>query len=480
YPDWSYFDHPPLVAWLIRLTTFGGEVSLDGVVRLGALLIGTLNTWLIYRITRRLSGGCERSGLISALLYTGSIYCFVISGTFIMPDTPLTLFWLLAFDQFSYLLPLRHITRRDQWRMILAWVYVGLAMLSKYSGAYLGGAAGLYILLFNRTWFSRWSLYVAPVVSLVVFLPVILWNVEYDFITFRFHGARVTSQSSVNWLYFGREIFGGIFYNNPVNWVVSLLSIVVWRRVRYVSAEIYRFILVFSLPMIALFLGISLTRETLPHWASPAYVSLIVLSGCYLSTISRGLFWAKVSAGFVSVIALLGILQINFGLIDLDSREGVSDLGRMDFSLDTYGWAQGGALFAQYVAGDTILGDSGDVTLVNYSWHDLAHLDCYFSLPYGFRTMAMGDISSTHYWEWINRERGGFSVGDSFYLVTTSRYSLDPLEIYGSDFERITSADTLPIYRRGDHVYNFYVYRLIGLRSDSRFFESQISGVMDK
>ena len=483
--DWSYFDHPPMVAWLIRLTTLGNNVAPDGFVRLGAVIIGTINTLLIYKITKNVCNS-DKAGLLSAMLYTGSIYCFIISGTFILPDTPLTLFWLLAMERLIPILLSKEIGVKQRRDMLLASLYIGLAMLSKYTGAYLWGAMGLYILLYNRKWLKEWSLYLGAVISILVFTPVIYWNIENDFITFTFHGARVTAQSSIKWLYVAREIFGSMFYNNPINWVLALLAIFSFNRKKgvapnnkiakgnYITRELYRLIVIFSLPMLFIFLSISLTRETLPHWDAPGYLALIVLSSAYLRNKKDAFIIATASMTFTLVVCVVGLIQINYGVIDLDTRTGIKDLGRKDFSLDTYGWRQGGVKFAELVAKDKehgIVGEDGEVftmpketTIINYTWSDAAHLDCYFALPYGFTTKTIGEIESSHYWEWINRDRGGFAKGDSLYLVTSSRHSLDPTHIYKDKFNTIMPAETIKIYRGKRHVYNFYVYRMLGYK----------------
>ncbi len=464
FPDWSYFDHPPLVAWLIRLTTLGSEVAPDGLVRLGAVVIGTINTYLVYRIVLRIARD-QKAALLGALLYTASIYGFIISGTFIMPDTPLVLFWLLAIDRLWGILPCGKIGKSERRSMLLVGVFVGMAMLSKYTGAYLWGAAGLYILLFNRKWLVDWSLWAGGVLSLVVFAPVIYWNVQNDFVTFTFHGARVTAESSINPLFFGRELAGGLLYNNPVVWFVAVLALFAWRKRRFVSKEIYRLAVVFSLPMIALFLFVSLTRETLPHWAAPAYLALIVLGAVYLSQKKRAMMLAVMACALTFGVSVFGFVQIRYGVMDLDSREGVVDMGRRDFSLDTYGWKQGGELFAQYVAADTLMPKNG-VTIIHNKWYDAAHLDAYFALPQGFELQTLGDTISTHYWEWINARRGGLTLGDSLYFISTSRKVIDPHEYYRGRFDSITPADTLKIYRCGRHEYNFYVYRMLGLKKE--------------
>lgn len=461
FPDWSYFDHSPMVGWLIRLTTLGATNVAEFFVRLSAVAIGTLNTYIIYRIAKKL-GGSEKTGLFAALLYTGSIYCSIILGTFIMPDTPLSLFWLLALSCLIEILPSDNFNHK---KMLLSGVFIGLAMLSKYTGAYLWGATLLYILLFNRKWLKQWSLYVSGVISVILFLPVILWNIEYDFISFTFHSGRVTAENSINWLYFGREVMGSVFYNNPINFVVIIIAIMGFKEcLKKLANRKFYFLLTFSLPMILLFLSISLTRETLPHWAAPAYFSLIILASVFLTRKSWGGRVAMSSPIFLLGVVLIGFAQIRTGFLPMTS-DSEGRMGNADFTLDMYGWRQGGEKFAQLRKVDTFM--PTDASLINFTWDGAAHIDTYFAQPLGLKTLTIGDLQSTHYWEWINRKRGGFSVGDSVYLVVSSRLPIDPNVVYGDQFEKIMPADTIKIERYGRHVMNFYIYRLLGLKSTS-------------
>ena len=95
FPDWSHFDHPGMVGWMIQLFSLNLLFDSEFFIRLPSLVFMTLNTWIIYRIGKELRD--EATGLRAALLYTASVYAFVITGVFIIPDTPLCFFWLMAF-----------------------------------------------------------------------------------------------------------------------------------------------------------------------------------------------------------------------------------------------------------------------------------------------------------------------------------------------------------------------------------------------
>ena len=143
YPDWSHFDHPPMVGWVIQLFSLNLLLDSEFFIRLASVVFMTANTYIIFRIGKEIKDA--RTGLYAALLYTASIYAFVITGIFIMPDTPLMLFWLLAVWSAVRSLSL------SKGRFILFFgLFAGLAMLSKYSGVFLWVGMGLYILIFNR------------------------------------------------------------------------------------------------------------------------------------------------------------------------------------------------------------------------------------------------------------------------------------------------------------------------------------------
>ena len=64
--QWNYFDHPPMVALLIRLTTFNLFFTDAFFVRLGPIFLAAINTYLMYCIGSKLKN--KTTGLIAALL----------------------------------------------------------------------------------------------------------------------------------------------------------------------------------------------------------------------------------------------------------------------------------------------------------------------------------------------------------------------------------------------------------------------------
>ena len=48
FPDWSHFDHPPMVGWIIQLFTLNLRLDSEVFIRLAAVVSATMSTWLMY------------------------------------------------------------------------------------------------------------------------------------------------------------------------------------------------------------------------------------------------------------------------------------------------------------------------------------------------------------------------------------------------------------------------------------------------
>jgi hypothetical protein len=157
--EWSYFDHPPLVAWLIRLLG----------VRGAALGCGAVALALVYGFAADLHGRPE-AGWRAAALWS-VLPASVLPGVFATPDSPLMPFWVAS---------LWALHRR---RWVLAGALAGGAMLSKYPGALLLFPA----LAAAIAWRERpWKPLLGAGAALAVVSPVIAWNAAHDWQSFAF------------------------------------------------------------------------------------------------------------------------------------------------------------------------------------------------------------------------------------------------------------------------------------------------------
>lgn len=417
FPDWSHFDHPPMVGFVIQLFSLDLLFQDEFFIRLGSIVFGSINTYLIFLIGKKIKN--EITGLFAALLFTASIYCFIIAGTFILPDTPQLIFWLLSLYFLLNALPAKHFSKFEKINLILAGIMIGLAMLSKYTAVFLWLGAGLYILFFNVKWLKKKELYISVILSFIFFLPVLIWNYNNDFMSFTFQSERVdVSDSLIRFDYFLTELSGQIFYNNPVNFAIILVAIIaLLKGKKFISPDNKRILLFISLPLIIVFLIFSLFRSTLPHWTSPGYLGLILISAAYLEDIysKKKVFIPliiKFSVFFLGIIVILGFFQINYGLLYRAQENNPGELGKNDVTLDLYGWDQLKDKFEEIYKSDINENRmTDDVVIISYRWFPAANIDYYVARPLGLKLFAMGKIERIHKYARINNFRGGFKKG---------------------------------------------------------------------
>ncbi len=469
YPDWSHFDHPPMVGFVIQLFTLNLWLDSEFFIRLASVVFMSVNTWLIYLIAKKIYN--ERAGFIAAFLYTSSVYCFVITGIFILPDTPQSLFWMLSIYFLIQVVSKENAEKIQGKYLLLAALTLGLGMLSKYTSVFLWVGFGLYILIFEQKWFRKWQLYVSLLISLFLVLPILIWNIRNDFISFTFHSERVdASGSSLHLDYFFREFFGQVVYNNPVLFVLTIIGLIaLLKRKLNFAKEHKQILLLTTLPLIFLFLGFSLFRQTLPHWTSPSYMVLLVFPAAYLAEkFPKKLFnWPGVLAAALLLITLiLGVLQINYGVFKLDNHTADERLGKNDFSMDMYGWKQIKENFEPVLKQDIENGTvDKDVILLSNYWFPAAHLDYYVARPLELKLLGIGSLQNIHKYAWINQYRGGFALGMDAYYITTSHNFEEPYYL-SEYFEEIALHKKIPIMRGGKVAGYAFVYILKDYKGD--------------
>jgi 4-amino-4-deoxy-L-arabinose transferase-like glycosyltransferase len=177
--DWSYSDLPLATAWLIRL---GEMVFGHGVFAMRApfLLLGALVPFVLIRTGNRVFGspaGWQAGLLALALPLLGTL------GIFALPDVPLTLCWVVAFDALESAMRTRD--RR-------AWTLLGVALAGAWLSHYRAGMlilTGLAFLAFTPRGRQSWrdpGLWLAVGISLLGLIPLVMFNVEHGWVALGF------------------------------------------------------------------------------------------------------------------------------------------------------------------------------------------------------------------------------------------------------------------------------------------------------
>jgi 4-amino-4-deoxy-L-arabinose transferase-like glycosyltransferase len=181
----GYYDHPPMVALLIRAgTALAGDGALG--VRLLAPPAAALGTWLLATAAADLAPG--RGVGTRAAVFMNATLLMGAGAVTMTPDTPLLLFWTAALAALGRLIA----TGRTVWWWA-AGLAGGLALDSKYTALLLapGVLAWMALTPAGRAWLGRPWPYLAAALALGLFAPVLLWNAARGWVGLLKQGGRV-------------------------------------------------------------------------------------------------------------------------------------------------------------------------------------------------------------------------------------------------------------------------------------------------
>src|SRR3954454_25068577 len=173
----GYYDHPPLVALVIRLgTLIAGDTELG--VRLVSILLALPMSYAVFRAAEILFGSVRVAATAALLL---NITLMAAVGTMIVtPDAPL----LVASTFVLFCLAKVLETGKGVWWLGVG-VAVGAALLSKYTALFFGPAILIWLIAVPklRRWLiSPWP-YLGAVVAFAIFYPVIKWNADHQWVS---------------------------------------------------------------------------------------------------------------------------------------------------------------------------------------------------------------------------------------------------------------------------------------------------------
>ncbi len=463
YPKLSHLDQPPMIGWMIQLFTNNLFFNDEFFIRFVSVFIGSINTWLIFVLGRRIKN--ELTALYAAILYTTSIYCSIIAGTLVGPDSPQVLFTLLSI----YFLHEGFIIKYEDCKesrllssiaLIMAGVFIGLAMLSDISSVLLWLGVIIYILLFDRGFLKRPQLWLSLFISVIIFLPVILWNVKYDYIGFNFLYNQVLSfPNNFDVSTILTKLGTQIIYNNPVNIILAVIAIFSFRKMKYLKKDQYRLLIVLSLPFII--------TGIIPI----GFFSLILLSAAYLESkygSTRVRFPEVLKNSFYSIILIVVIImtQIYTGAFNFDLKKvPETKIGAGDISIERYGWQKLAKEFNKLRYMDVALGNiSGHAYIISNNYLSAAHYDYYLARPNKIVVKTIGNINDTRKYAFTTMEQGGFKIGESAYYIESSRDQIPGILLGNRYFKSVEVAKVIYIRRMNNPVVRYTIYRFKELK----------------
>lgn len=281
HPNLSYYDHPPMVAWVIGLGT-----SIFGDTEFGVRIVGNLMmlgaSLLMYLFAREWFS--RAAGVIAALaLQILPVYFGV--GFIATMDSALIFFWMFC------LVGITAALRRDRaWGWYVAGFALGAAMLSKYTGVFLAAGAVLSVIAYQpwRRHLRTIHPYIALLLAAALFSPVLIWNAQHDWASIRFQFLDRFGDKPLNLKTIG--IFIGILIAvaTPMVLWLYLSSLPRLMKTRRLLTARWLVVLSFSTPLLLVMAYKSLRYEIHINWMLPALLSMFpAVSQMFIAQLRR-------------------------------------------------------------------------------------------------------------------------------------------------------------------------------------------------
>lgn len=271
----SYFDHPPMIAYMIKLTTLFSNKEF--FVRLPSVLCATITVIMIYRSSQVLFG--QKAADLSVIL---SLAWPILEGVFFITtiDSPLFMFWSITI----YCL-INGIVLDKRIYIYLSGIALGLALLSKYTAVLILPGILIYLLLSktHRKLLLNIDIYLALVLAILVSSPVIIWNYQHDWSSFIFQFKHGVSDEK----HFNIESFSGYIgaFLGAANPFISVpIFVFLWKQRKEILRNDAKLFLLSQFLFIFIFFAYnSLYKFQEANWAAPAYITGIVFIAGILS-----------------------------------------------------------------------------------------------------------------------------------------------------------------------------------------------------
>ncbi|MBQ9417520.1 MAG: glycosyltransferase family 39 protein [Bacteroidales bacterium] len=170
---WGYFDHPPMVALLVKLSQW-----LPGAlgIRFFSTLLQPCYLYLLWRMVRPTEA--SRHEAVAFVLICFSQPLLQLYGFLALPDAPLMMFtavFLWAYKRFL------------QKETLLNATWLGLAAALLCYSKYHGILVVALVVMSNPRLLTRWKLYWAGTVALLAFVPHLWWQYEHQWVSVNYH-----------------------------------------------------------------------------------------------------------------------------------------------------------------------------------------------------------------------------------------------------------------------------------------------------
>jgi hypothetical protein len=255
--EWGFFDHPPMAAFFIYL----GHLILPGEIGV-RLFIVLLSTTTLALILNELNEKKEHL-FLALFVFSFPLIHTHIAGFLAIPDVPLLFFTLL------FLVFYKKFLEKPGWgNAIMLGIIIPAMIYSKYHAFIIVG----FTVLSNLKLFKSKYFYGITVLSAALLLPHILWQIENEFPTFKYH--LVERSKPFQFKYILPYIFGVLAMAGPLTGILVFWKL---RKVK-IQSPFQRALLFNILGFIMLFFVMSFKNRIEAHWVAAIIPMLMFLT----------------------------------------------------------------------------------------------------------------------------------------------------------------------------------------------------------
>lgn len=260
----SYFDHPPFVAYIMTIAQFFWETPFTA--RLPGVLLSHCSLIPWFYILKKLE--FNNNQIIFWLLLILFSPLVGIGSFIVTPDAPFLFFWSLSVLAFLNLI--ENTSLLKNWLVIGA--LIGFGMLSKYMMV-IFVIALFFWFIYQKDFkvFISLKSWAAVLVSILIFLPVIIWNFKNNFASFGFQANHGLAGAKINFFWPLEYVAGQWALLNPI------LATFLITQTKNLSKNLKPMVFISMAPLL-FFLLTSFRSHVEPNWPVAAHPGIIALA----------------------------------------------------------------------------------------------------------------------------------------------------------------------------------------------------------
>lgn len=283
--DWGYFDHPPMIALLIKAgySLFSNELG----VRVLMVVINVLTLWITWELIPQ-----KHSRLF--YLVMGAMGAMQIGGMLAVPDIPLIFFATLYFWVYRLFL------QQQSWRNT---VLLGISMVLMFYSKYHGILLVFFTLVSTPSLLRVFKFYAACVITALLYVPHLYWQYRHGFPSIQYHLVE-RNAPSYDVSYTLEYVLGQILLFGPIaGWLLLYYAFIC-----PIQSSFERTLKVCLIGVLAFFLFSTFKGRVEANWTVMVFTPAVILA--HQSIIRRRGSWKLLRYLTIATLAVVLITRV--------------------------------------------------------------------------------------------------------------------------------------------------------------------------